>query len=131
MFQPPVVGVVEDSEVDLLILRRTFRKADPNREIVAFPDPDAALCYLRLPSRKPFELLLVDINLPRMTGFQFVDTYAALHPDHRRDTRIVIMSHSVDPKDRERAEANPAVHAFFPKPVTADELRTMFSAVET
>ena len=127
MVRPPVVGVVEDSEIDLFILRRSFRKADPNREIVAFPDPDAALSYLRSPTRKPFDLFLVDINMPRMTGFAFVDAYLNLRAEHKDDARIAIMTHSVDPRDRAMAEANPAIHAFLPKPIMPETLRGLIA----
>ena len=135
------VGVLDDSPIDLGIIRRNIRTMDPDCDILSFDQGEEALSYLRSPERVPLDLFLVDIHMPRMTGFEFVDAYAGLHPDHRGDTRIVVMSHSIDPRrscwpsprslflDRERAETNPAVHAFFPKPVSTDELRDMFSVI--
>ncbi len=123
-----IVAILDDSPEDLFITRRLLKKVDPDCEIVEFLYADAALKFLRSPRRMEFDLILVDINMPRMNGLEFVDAYTGLYPELRGHARVVIMSHSIDPRDRQWAESNPNVFAYFSKPMSPDDLRAVLMA---
>ena len=67
----PVI-IIEDDEDDQEFLKQVFKKLDYPNEIIFFSDGQAALEYLNHPSILPF-LILSDINLPKLSGFELRD----------------------------------------------------------
>ncbi|MEM6639811.1 MAG: response regulator, partial [Pseudomonadota bacterium] len=70
-------------------------------------------------------IIFVDINLPRMDGFEFADLYQESFPELRSRVRLYMLSGSINPADRVRAEQHPAISGFFEKPLPAGALTTM------
>lgn len=118
MSETSTIAVIDDSSMDRFIARRILNKAHPGCEVIEFSYAEEAVSYLKSPSRKPIDLILIDINLPRMDGFEFADNFASLYPELRGQTRVVMVSHSINPADEERAEAHPAIHSYKTKPLT-------------
>ena len=67
----PVI-IIEDDEDDQEFLKQVFKKLDYPNEVIFFSDGQAALEYLNHPSILPF-LILSDINLPKLSGFELRD----------------------------------------------------------
>lgn len=109
------VLIVEDSEAERFFLRRTIAKCRPGAEVVEFSYAEEALAHLGAPGSAAFDNVFVDINMPRMDGFDFATRFADLAPAVRGTARLWVVSHSIDPADRARAEAHPAIDGFLPK----------------
>lgn len=63
-------------------------------------------------------LLLLDVNMPLCTGWQFVDQICTdWSGAHQNNLTIGVLSSSVHPSDRERAKANPLVTLYSEKPI--------------
>ena len=76
-----------------------------------------ALNYLMKCQPNEFpEVLMVDINMPLMNGFEFVEKYLEYFGDTRPDSLIFITSSSIQLSDRERAEKHPRIRGFIDKP---------------
>lgn len=94
--------LVEDDEVDVMRVERGFRQLRIANEIVRARDGVEALQFLRGTDTKarmesPF-LVLLDINLPRMTGLEFL---AALRADEElRTTVVFVLTTSKNEEDR-------------------------------
>lgn len=73
-----------------------------------------------LATEKP-DLILLDLNMPKTDGWQFLAQYRKLIPSSRR-SRIVILSSSADPDDKLLAERSPDVSGFYNKPLTKEIL---------
>ena len=116
------VVIIDDSHEDRFFLRRALRRIAPDCEVVEFPYADEALSFMRSPGRPLLDLIFVDINMPRMDGFEFVDAYNDLYPELKGDARVVVMSSSINPADRTRADGHPAVDEYLEKPIPADRL---------
>lgn len=67
--------------------------------------------------RKPC-LILLDLNMPGWTGWDFLDMYQKVDSDYQKDICIVILSTSENPDDMARANANPAVDRYISKPLS-------------
>lgn len=70
------------------------------------------------------DLILLDVHMPVMDGFEFLAAYRAL-PEAQQCAKVVTMlTTSLHPRDVERA-AQLSVSAYLSKPLTADKLRTL------
>lgn len=71
--------------------------------------------------RKPEEVALVflDLNMPLIDGWQVLDY---LHKKEAKNIFVVIITSSIDPKDKKRAEAYPMVIDFLVKPIALEDL---------
>ena len=67
----PVI-IIEDDADDQLFLKEVFTKLNYSNEVIFFSDGEAALDYLHQPHVVPF-LILSDINMPKLTGFELRD----------------------------------------------------------
>lgn len=123
-----LIAVIEDSKEDRFFLRRALSKVCPDCEVIEFTYADEALAFLRSPGRGNVDFIFVDINMPRMSGFEFVDAFEELYDELRGNTRVVMVSHSVDPKDEAWAEGHPAVQCFAAKPLSAAVLGSLLAS---
>ncbi len=117
----------EDNEADANIIRRMLGNASvPNRVEVA-GDGCEALVLLREPGRRTPDVILLDLNLPRMDGFE---TLAALKADPRLNTiPVIVLTSTRDAEAVNRAYGLQA-SAFVTKPAGLDGYRAVVAAFE-
>lgn len=120
-----VILFVDDSAEDSFFVRRVLKKTCPDRTVYEFTYAEEALHFLRSPGRPPVDLALVDIAMPRMDGFEFVELYSNLYPELRGAARLFIMSSSLDPSDQARALAHPIISGYVKKPLTPEVLHEL------
>ncbi|MDP3470271.1 MAG: response regulator [Algoriphagus sp.] len=65
-------------------------------------------------------IIFLDINMPGMSGWDFLKEYNHLSADIHKRAVVVMLSTSVNPDDRERAAAIPIVKDFVNKPLTPE-----------
>lgn len=111
------IAIIEDSVEDTFFLKRILAKARPACQINTFKLAEEAIIYLKSPGRSALDVIFLDINMPRMTGFQFLDVYQELYPELKGNARIVMISHSIDPADQRKAQQHPNVHGYLSKPL--------------
>lgn len=116
------VLIVEDSEAERFFLRRTVERSRPGCFVVEFSYATEALAFLQREERPSLQRIFTDINMPLMDGFAFATAFAALAPDRRGSAEVWVVSHSIDPADREQAEAHPAISGFISKEYSAGDI---------
>ena len=72
-------------------------------------------------NEKP-SLILLDINMPVMNGFEFMEAYGELEDELKASTVVVMLTTSLHPKDLERADTFSDLKAYINKPLTKDEI---------
>lgn len=119
--------LVEDNDFDVEAVKRAFRKAEIGNPVHSALDGIEALDKLRgagaagRPMDKPL-LILLDINMPRMDGFEFL---SALRSDeHLRRSVVFMLTTSSYSSDRERAYGN-NVAGYFLKENLGDLVETV------
>jgi CheY-like chemotaxis protein len=117
--------VVDDDENDQFICDYTIRKFDPSIRVIKAFDGTEALDVLR---RETPDAIILDINMPVMNGFEFLDRYAEEFEVHAPVVAMLTSSHLG--KDRERAMQYAFVKSYFEKPLQADHLRVMAELLE-
>ena len=110
------IVLVDDDDVDVMNVQRAFTKSKITQPVFVAQDGISALALLRsgeVPSTR--RLVLLDLNMPRMNGIEFLRELRADRRLHM--TPVVVLTTSND--DRDKVEAyNLNVAGYFLKPVT-------------
>jgi CheY-like chemotaxis protein len=124
---PVRVLLVEDSEADARMITRMLRGAQVANEVEVVGDGLAALERLRAPGRRSPDVILLDLNMPRMDGFA---TLEALKGDDRLgEIPVIVLTSTSDPGSISRSYAMHA-SAFVTKPMGLEGYRAVVSAFE-
>ncbi|MCV6595048.1 MAG: response regulator [Silicimonas sp.] len=109
--------LIDDEEIDQRQYKRVLKKSGLVENIIAFTYADEAFDYLKNNEDIEIDVVFLDINMPRMNGFEFLEKVT--HELHHRFTDVVLimLTTSLDPKDRERAKAYEIVRDFINKPL--------------
>ena len=67
------------------------------------------------------DIIIVDINMPTMNGFEFIDVYKDRFYDTFPNTKLFITSSSNNKKDIKKAEDNPIIEGFIEKPLSLSQ----------
>lgn len=96
--------IAEDDENDRYLIRRAFSQSSTAFSFAFAGDGQEAIDYLvASPSGFKAKLLLLDLKMPRLDGFQVLE-WLQKHPENR-PARIVILTSSIDPRDAQRTQA--------------------------
>ena len=68
------------------------------------------------------EIILLDLNMPVMDGWEFLDLFQKQYPQFIEKTKIFILSSSINPSDREKAKEEKIIEGFLSKPLDEFEL---------
>ncbi len=126
--KPLNIMLVEDDDVDVMNVERAFEKARVSLKLLRAVDGVEALDLLRASSTPSARrLVLLDLNLPRMNGIEFL---RELRADERlRRTPVVVLTTSDDEQDKAAAfELN--VAGYMLKPVTFQSFVDLMSAFD-
>jgi CheY-like chemotaxis protein len=121
--------VVDDSEPDLLYTRIVLERAGVTESVMPFDSAAEALAWLSLPGSAGADLILLDINMPGMNGFEFLDAYRGLHQGHKARAVVVMLTSSPDPADQQRAASYACVKGYVTKPLDAAGVRSLGAAL--
>jgi CheY-like chemotaxis protein len=115
--------LVDDDDINNLISHLIVKNTWVLAETVSFSEPAKALQFLQEDfndgTSKP-AVLLLNIHMPSMTGWKFLDHFANLQPAIKSRIQIFMLSSSSDPRDQELSRSSPYVSDFLPKPLTIE-----------
>jgi CheY-like chemotaxis protein len=107
------------NEISRLMISNTISGA----EILEFPEPERGLYFLTdefdLYNKKESIIVLLNLNMPAMSGWEFLDRFAALEKRIRDRVTIHILTSSIHSVDRLRSERIAAVKSFLTKPLSS------------
>jgi CheY-like chemotaxis protein len=122
------VLLVDDNEADNYFHERVLKKSGLVGIVATAINGQEALEYLQA-SRNPGssdnkpmqpDLILLDINMPLMNGWEFLNEYANLGDEPGKKQVIVMLTTSLNPDDRTQAEAILGPGCFYFKPLTQE-----------
>jgi len=125
------VLLVDDDEINNFISIKLIKKALLNTEIMACLNGKFAIDQLveiqkKDPDKMP-DYILLDINMPIMNGWEFLDEFKRLNIDAVGKCKIFIISSSVFSNDINKARSYPLVKDFISKPLNVDKIRELFT----
>lgn len=122
--------LIDDSKYDLFLAEDLIRDYCQVKEVVCVESAQKGLDYLKSKENSPNELpqiILLDIKMPFMDGFDFLNVYNTLSETIKENCKIYMLSSSLDPTDINKAKRNENVIDFFEKPITEENFNKMVS----
>ena len=122
------VMVIDDSQIDRYVASYNLKKFFFAKEVIAMASAKEALQYLSELAFTPMELpqyIFLDIRMPEIDGFEFLEKYSELPEVIQRQCIIMMLSSSLNPDDHKRAEQNKFVKRFLNKPLNQEKLELL------
>ncbi len=119
------IMLIDDNDIDLKINEKIVNFTKLFSDIIICKSGEEALCYLKSNLNDPKLLpkfILLDIQMPEMNGFEFLDHYKRLPASLTDICMIAMLSSTLDFSDIQRAEANPFVVKLLKKPLIPQSL---------
>ncbi len=122
--------IIDDSELDCFIAKKIIQQNDKSVKVVTFTDAIAALRQINDNTDMHSDLLtiiLLDLRLPIMSGFEFVEEFERLPLTIRNKYIIYVLSSSMNRNDKSRVYSNENIVKMMDKPLT----KAAFDAIVT
>ncbi|MFA6278153.1 MAG: response regulator [Pedobacter sp.] len=123
--------VIDDDDINIFIIKKIVEKTGYDINMVSKSNGQQAIDYLNdiISSKQPIpHLILIDINMPVMNGWEFVEAYQSLGIEQRVD--LYILSSSVYENDIEKTKSYSAVKGFISKPLSIERLKELIKELE-
>ncbi len=125
---------VDDDPITLMLCKKVISKAEFSNEIDTALNGEKALLYLEsiIEDKEKDEntifpeLIFLDLNMPVMNGWEFLDVFSTdKYSKVFLDTKVIVLSSTIDPKDIEKSKSYPMVIDFLSKPITLEILKSI------
>ena len=120
--------IVDDDMVYRFTTEKYIQMLKLPIEVRSFDDGEEALSCLRENVNKAENLpdiVMLDVNMPIMDGWDFLEEYEEIGKDISKEIRIYMVSSSIDERDQNRSKANPLVTDYIIKPITEEYLKQL------
>lgn len=123
----PVFLIIDDNLIDQLVTQQLLKKVLHVNQVVIVNNGQEGLQWI-LNSKKETEKLIVllDIQMPVMNGFEFLEEFQKLNDGIKNEIQIYIVSSTLDPDEIHQVKKNENVSGFLSKPLPTDNLRKFF-----
>jgi CheY-like chemotaxis protein len=132
MSQNYSICIIDDDEVYKFFIKRILKIKQLAEKVITFPDGEEAYNFISENKNNPEELpdlIFLDINMPIMDGFQFMEEYTKLRPEIDKKINIYMVTSSIDPIDLKKSKKYAEITAFITKPIKAEELQKIINVL--
>lgn len=119
-----IIALVDDDDTFVYISKRLLHQIDNINKIEVFNNGLDALKYIELNIHEPKllpEIIFLDLSMPIMDGWQFLEEFIKLNSNHLKKITIYICSSSIAPYEIERAKSLSAVTDYVIKPLNKED----------
>lgn len=117
--------LIDDDHIFNFVNTKFIEKADSEHEVVSYESPLKAFAYLKnididlLP-----DILFLDINMPELNGFEFLDKLIKERSEVLEHTNIFIITSSLNPYDFEKSKKYEFLSGYYNKPIDLEKMIT-------
>ena len=124
------IFLIDDDSLVNFLNKEIIKESFPQKNVTAFENASDAINALKElatnPEKSIPQVILLDINMPIMDGWDFLDQFKDLSKEILASCRVIMHTSSIDPRDIEKAKTYTMVTDFISKPLTEQFLRQIF-----
>ena len=125
--------IVDDSRLDCFISEKIIRNVSgQGNSVLSFSEAVEALRFIENSAPPPNSvktIILLDIQMPVMTGFDFVDAFEDLPGELKSSYAVFMVSSSTNESDRIRISNYPSIRHLYKKPLNRDVINDLIARV--
>lgn len=123
--------VIDDDEIFQFMIVRELKALDKDIDIQVYPNGQKAANELRKQNKQDElpNIILLDINMPVMDGWEFLNFYNRFKKNINKDIAIYMVSSSKNPDDIHRAKEILDISGYITKPVNRSELKIILEEI--
>ncbi|MEM7297526.1 MAG: response regulator [Bacteroidota bacterium] len=108
--------LVDDDPIFLTLAELAIKKERANVQIFKASNGEEAIDFL---NNEEVDTIFLDLNMPVMNGWEFLE---AIANEKKKSNKIYVLTSSIDPSDRKKAEENPMVESMLEKPLDKQKI---------
>ncbi len=123
--------LIDDSELDCYIARKLIYHTGKSSDIKTFTEAGTAFEYIKDQAETPAKdltIILLDILMPLMSGFEFTEAFEGLPPELQKKYIIVAITSSLNKNDIERVSSYASVKGVIDKPINTSSLSALIKS---
>jgi len=123
--------LIDDDPATNFLHKLIIEKENCTENVICIQSAEDALVYLKskIDGKYPHpELIFLDINMPGMNGWDFLDEYKNIEKIQQAKKVVIMLTTSLDPLDREKAKSINEISEFKSKPLTSTILRRVLKS---
>jgi CheY-like chemotaxis protein len=115
--------VLDDSKLDCFIAEKVIQNMGRSESVRSFMQATEALSFIQDRTEDQYRtILFVDIQMPVMNGFEFVEAFDKLPAEKRANYIVFMLSSSINENDLARVKTLPTIRKFINKPLTGQTI---------
>ena len=121
-----MIYIIDDDQLSIKLMSMLILRNEFCEKINSFLNPQTALAELKENCNNIANLpnmILLDLNMPILDGWQFLDEF--IHLPLQKEIPIFIVTSSIDPADKEMAKKYTMVKSYIVKPINAEKLKAI------
>lgn len=122
--------IIDDDSLYTYNAKKILKESPVFNDYIIFNDAESAIEHFKTvsinDSTKIPDVLFLDINMPIMDGWDFIDEFSKLKPSLKKNVTIYMVSSSINPADINRAKELSDVAQYIVKPINVEQFEKIF-----
>ncbi|SHI39581.1 response regulator [Pseudozobellia thermophila] len=126
--------IIDDDPIFIYSTKRVMKDVNFSEEVIVYNNGQDAIDGLKeiiAKGEKIPSIIFLDLNMPIMNGWEFLEEFVQIPNNNRKEITIYIISSSIDPRDLERIKNYKIVNNYILKPVVREDLQTILVNLKT
>ncbi|MGB4398585.1 MAG: response regulator [Daejeonella sp.] len=124
--------IIDDSQLDCFIGEKIIQNSGTFSSIKSYTQPTEAFEEIKKSgpiNEEPITIIVLDIQMPIMNGFQFVEAFEQLPKNIQSKYAIFMYSSSNNENDKNRMRNHPSIRKFYSKPISKEIIASIVGSV--